>query len=360
MPGMADAAGVLRRESPGSSGPRGSAGFRAGGRTLKTSELKKELAAGRIRPAYLLAGSEPLLRDEGLASIREAVLAGAAEAFNFDRLSGERFSPGVLADCLATLPVMAERRLVVMSQLDPKGGSAVREELAQALVEAVESLKNQETTVLVVSAPKVDKRLRWVKAFKDPAVRVDCDPPPAGREVTAFIEAEARRQGVTLASGAAQQLGERIGPQLLVLRGEIAKAALLAGSGNPVSREHIMASTGDVAERSVWDLTDAIGAGQAGSAVTLLGRMLATGAAPERILGLLAAHFRRLARVRGGVAVAGGHDVQHQLESQAKRYSARAVRTCLERIHATDAALKGVGSLSREMAIESLVIDLSG
>lgn len=336
-----------------------SPGSRAGGGTLKTSELKKELAQGQIRPAYLLAGSEPLFRDESLAAIREAVLAGASEDFNLDRLTGDRLSAGILSDSLQTLPVMAERRLVVVSQLDPRGRATVREELAQALVQAVKTLQNQREAVLVVVAPKVDKRSRWVKAFKDPAARVDCDPPTKPREILAFIEADAKRQGVHLAGGAAQHLAERIGPQLLVLQGELAKAALLVGEGNPVTREHIVISTCDVAERSIWDLTDAIGEGHAGSAVTQLGQLLASGSAPEAVLGALAAHFRRLARLRGGADIAGSPSMRRRMEAQARRYSQKALRTCLERIHETDAALKGVGPLPRDMAMENLVIDLS-
>ncbi len=327
--------------------------------TLKISELKKELAQGRIRPAYLLAGLEPLFRDESLAAIREAVLVGASEDFNLDRLTGDRLSPGILSDSLQTLPVMAERRLVVVSQLDSRGRATVREELAEALVQAVKTLANQQEAVLVVVAPKVDKRSRWVKAFKDPAALVDCEPPTQPREIAAFIEADAKRQGVPLATGAAQHLAERIGPQLLVLQGELAKAALLAGEGTPVTREHIIISTCDVADRSIWDLTDAIGQGHAGSAVTQLGQLLASGSAPEAVLGALAAHFRRLARVRGGADLAGSGFRQRRMEGQAKRYSQKALRTCLERIHETDAALKGVGSLPRDMAMENLVIDLS-
>ena len=45
-----------------------------------------ELAAGSLRPAYLIAGEEPLQRDEALAALREHVLAGAPVDFNLDRL----------------------------------------------------------------------------------------------------------------------------------------------------------------------------------------------------------------------------------------------------------------------------------
>lgn len=339
----------------------GGSSRRGGGSTLKVEELEKELAKGKIRPAYLLAGGEPLFRDRGMAALLEAVLGGTADDFNLERLGAEQLSPSAIEDSVRTLPVMADRRLVVVSDFDRAGrGEEAREKISAALIAAVKDLAAQEETVLVVTATKANSRFRWVKAFKDPAARVECDPPKAGKAVIAFIEAEARSQGLALEKGVARHLSDRIGPQLLVLQTELAKVGLLAGIDQPITRDHVMAATCDVADRRVWDLTDAICAGQTGNAVSLLGRMLAAGSAPEAVLGMLASHFRKLARVRGGGDVGGQGFMADKLNSQARRHSQRSLRVCLERIHATDAALKGVGSLSREMAIETLVIDLSG
>ena len=128
--------------------------------------------------------------------------------------------------------------------------------------------------MLVVVAAKVDRRARWTKVFRDPAAEVRCDPPRGGREVVAFVREEAKRQGVAIERGAAELLAERVGPQLLLLRREIEKAALLAGPGEPVSRDHVAAGTCDVAEEPIWDLTDAIGEGRAADALIALGKIL--------------------------------------------------------------------------------------
>ena len=354
----------LRRFGPGfCRAERASLGKCApGGRrkVLKVEELEKEVAQGKFRSAYLLAGGEPLLRDRSLSALRNAVLGGATDDFNLERVAAEQLVPSVIEDSIRTLPVMADHRLVILHDFDRAGrGAGAREKLSAALVDAVKALSSQTETVLVVTATKANSRFRWVKAFKAPAVRVECDAPKAGAGVVAFIEAEAARQELVLEKGVARHLADRIGPQLLVLQGELAKVGLLAGIGEPITRDHVTASTCDVADRPVWDLTDAICAGQTGKAIDQLARMLGSGSAPEAILGMLASHFRKLARVRGGGSVAAGGFMADKLNKQARRHSQRGLRTCLERIHETDAALKGVGSLSREMAIESLVIDLS-
>jgi DNA polymerase-3 subunit delta len=325
---------------------------------VSPDELQRELAAGRFRPAYLLAGDELLLRDDALAALRGAVLDGAADDFNFDRLSGESTSPGRLQEAVEALPIMSPRRLVVLSEPENARGAAAKE-MGATLARAVKELAGQEQTVLVVCAAKADKRSAWVKAFKEPAARVECEAPKGVKGVASFVRKEAAAQEVELEPGVAELLAERVGPQLLLLRQEIAKAALLAGPGRSVSRDHVEMSTSHVAEEPIWDLTDAIGDGRSADAVTLLGRILGAGAPPPVVLGALAAHFRKLARLRGGGSVPGPPFVTRKLEKQARRYSSARLLSCLKAIHQADTALKGAGSLPPEMALERLVLGLA-
>jgi DNA polymerase-3 subunit delta len=323
-------------------------------------ELRRELDAGTLRPAYLLSGEEALVRDDALERIRESVLADGPADFNFDRLEGDATSPGALLDALRTLPVMAQRRLVVLRE--PQGQGRARkanEVLLEAIAEGVSSLGEESSTVLVVVASKVDRRARWVKAFGAPAAEVRCDPPKGQREVVAFVRNEAKRQGVAFERGAAELLAERTGPQLLMLRQEISKLALLAGEGHEISRSHVASGTCDVAEEPIWDLTDAIGAGRTSDAMVVLTKLLRSGAAPPLVLGALVSHFRRLLRVSAGAAVPGPPFVVKKLETQARRYSQGRLASCLRAIHETDTALKGAGSLRPEMALERLVLGLS-
>jgi DNA polymerase-3 subunit delta len=206
----------------------------------------------------------------------------------------------------------------------------------------------------------VDRRGRWVKAFSDPAVSVECDAPKGRRPLVSFIRAEAGQQGVELDDGAVELLADRIGPQLLILRQEITKVGLLAGDGETVTARHVAEASSSIADQPVWDLTDAIGAGQPGQAIEILARLQASGAAAPMILAALAGHFRKLAHVRSGSPVAGPPFVVRKLESQARRYSPRALRGCLERIHGADTALKGLGTLPPDITLEDLVIELSG
>ncbi|MFK7894298.1 MAG: DNA polymerase III subunit delta [Myxococcota bacterium] len=326
---------------------------------MNVPELLKELAGGQVRPAYLLAGGEPLLRDDALAGIEERVLETGPRDFNLASLEVSKSSPGRLEEELDSLPVMAERRLVVLRETEGRGAKLDAKWTA-GLEGWLGRADAASPSVLVVIVSKADKRSKWVKAFKDPAATIDCDPPKGARDLASFLKQEAQRQGVELTADAAGLLGERVGPQLLLLRQEIEKARLLAGEGVPIERKHVEMSVSAVAEEPIWDLTDAIGQGRTAEAVDLLSRLLAQGAAAPAVLGALASHFRRLVRVGHGERVAGPPFVVRKLEQQARRYPARRLVACLRAIHRADVELKGASVMRPERALEQLVLSLAG
>ena len=115
----------------------------------------------------------------------------------------------------------------------------------------------------------------------------------------------------------------------------------------------------DVAEDPIWDLTDALGEGRSGQALAVLGNLLRSGTPEPVVLGSLAAHFRKLLRVRSGGTVAAAPFVVQKLEAQGRRYTTVRLVQHLSAIHATDEALKGRGGLPPALALERLVLSLS-
>lgn len=325
---------------------------------MNVGQLTTELGKGRIRPAYLIAGEEPLLRDAALEAIETAALAGAPRDFNFDRLDVDSATPSRLEEALGTLPLMASRRLVVLREGEGRG-AGIDESWGRAIEQAILELSAATTAVLVVVARKVDRRSRWVKAFREPAAEVACESPTAQRELVEFLEREAARQGVQIAKDAAELLCERVGPHLLLLRQELEKLQLDVGTGGRIERAAVGVSVSSVAEESIWELTDAIGEGRTAESLAKLAQMLNQGEASQAVLGALASHFRRLLRVEQGDPIKGPPFVVRKLEQQARRFPSARLLGCLRAIHRADVELKGAGVMRPERALEQLVIQLA-
>lgn len=323
---------------------------------MRVEELERELRGGRLRPAYLLLGEEPLLQEQAFGAIGRAVLGEGPVDFNFDRLEGATATPTALLGALRTVPVGAARRLVWLRE--PSGRRPAARELLAALPAAVREAEAA-SSVLVIRSPEAPARAAWVKPFQELGTVVDCHAPRGSRALVRFVVGEAKRQKIELQEGAAEALVERIGPQLLALRQELAKTALLAGEDARVSRAHVAQSVGDVAEEPIWDLTDAIGEGRMGDALSRLAKLRTSGVPTPVVLGSLAAHFRRLLRLRSGGSVGGPSFVARKLESQARRYPPTRLLACLDAVHQTDEILKGRGNLDADLALERLVLGLA-
>ena len=334
---------------------------------MTVDDLERELAEGRLRPAYLLAGEEIRLFDTALRLLRGAVLAGAPEAFDQSRLEGEKTSPAELRDALRTLPAAAPRRLVWLRLAGPMRGRTAA--LLEALPELLGELATGDTAILVVTTARADRRTAWAKAFGNPSARVDCAPPRERGALLAFLQREAAARSVRLEAAAARHLIDRVGPHLQQLCNELEKAVLLVAPKQRIGEAQVRAATADLAEKPVWDLTDALGEGRAGDALAVLVRLDEAGTPPPLVLGALASHFRKLLRLRSGASVSGAAFALRKLRKQAARYECAELRACLAAIGDADLAIKGAtrtggvvvggGGQRPSLALEQLALRLA-
>ena len=104
--------------------------------------LTLDVTAGKLAPVYILASAEPLLVDRALAAIREAAVPAALRAFNEDSVDGRGASASRILAAARTLPMMAERRLILVRDLadgateaakpEPRASSAIRPQISAA------------------------------------------------------------------------------------------------------------------------------------------------------------------------------------------------------------------------------------
>ena len=162
-----------------------------------------------------------------------------------------------------------------------------------------------------------------------------------------------------MAGGAAEALADRVGPQLLLLRQEIAKAALFAGPGKPVgvgARERDRERRGGGADL-VPHRRDRRGSHprRARPPRPDAGRRRARRWSSSVLSRATSASWRAFARA---ALVQGSPFAQKKLESQARRYALPRLRACLHAIHDADERLKGRGALPAEITLERLVMTL--
>jgi DNA polymerase-3 subunit delta len=227
--------------------------------------LLRSLQKGPLAPVYYLHGPEDLLKDEAVRMILDRALDPALRDFNLDQRSAGQLDPESVAVLCTTLPMMAERRVVLLRDVEgwkrrPKTRAAFLEYLARPAAETV--------VILVQSAAEteVDKDLARG------AYSVSCDPLPEER-AHKWLLRRAGELGVRLEDTAARHLLQAVGNELGAVAVELQKLAALP-SDTPITAEVVGELVGVRHGETIYDWRDAVLDGRAGVAVGLLSPLL--------------------------------------------------------------------------------------
>jgi len=216
-------------------------------------------------PAYYLFGSEDVLKSGAISHLLEKVLDPGLRDFNLDQVQASRVEPDALADLCSTLPMMADRRVVVIH------GVEAWKRKTRAKKAAVAYLSNPAPeTVLIMVQGSGEKNAD--KDLSGAAYAVDC------RELTPdktirWLKKEGDRQGVTFAPDAIDHLIAVVGGDLGALRSEVSKLAGLAPDGE-ATVEQIGSMVGIRHGETVHDWRDAVLGGRPEKAVAMIETIL--------------------------------------------------------------------------------------
>lgn len=222
---------------------------------------------GKSSPAgaYYLHGAEDVLKDEAVRAVLDRVLDPGLRDFNLDQRSAAQLDPESLSTLCTTLPMMAERRVVVVRDVE----ALKRKPKARAALLAYLSRPAAETVLLLVQGPGEDAEDKELARL---TCAVACDPLPPERALK-WLQHRARSLGVSLAPEAAEHLLRSVGAELGVLLAELQKLAALP-PGQPLSARQVGEIVGVRHGETVFDWRDALFDGDTGRAVRLLRPLL--------------------------------------------------------------------------------------
>ena len=248
--------------------------------------LKKGLA-----PAYLVVGDEPLQRMEAADLIRAAAREhGFADRRPFAVDDGFDWDQLRLASNNQAL--FSERQLLDVHLLSSKsdGGGFFRE-FAAAPPDGV---------MLLVRATKVDGRAAWVKKIADTGVVVQVYPKKPA-EMKSWLKERMFKAGLRVEDQVVDVIIEHTEGNMLAAAQELTKLSLLYPD-QVIRQEDALASVGDGARFSPYDLADAAVAGDVERAVAVLHGLRGENQPVALVLWGLAAQIRKIATLEKRVA----------------------------------------------------------
>ncbi|HJR73253.1 MAG TPA: DNA polymerase III subunit delta [Luteimonas sp.] len=268
---------------------------------LTPERLAAQLGAEPLRPAYLIAGPEPLRVLEAADALRQQARAqGYAEREVFEAEGNQREPDwDALYASLSAPGLFSARRLIELRLPTGKPGKQGAELISDFCADPAPDVS------LAVIAGEWSKSHagKWSEAIgRIGHVVVAWAVKP--HEMPDWIERRLRARGLRADREAVQSLSDRVEGNLLAAAQEIDKLALLS-DGQPLDAARMEALVADAARYDVFRLVDAAMNGQPAHVSRMLAGLRAEGEAVPGLLGMVVMELQRaaaLARVqeRGG------------------------------------------------------------
>ncbi len=350
--------------------------------------------------AYLLKGDDDFHKDQEVDKLVRSLVSDDFADFDLERLEGDSVTSDKVVSGLSIAPMGSDRRVVLI-----RHAQKMPQEEQERLAARLEAIPQSGCLILV-----------------NPAVERTDGRPRKGSEVIGDLSRAVRKVGRVLdfsggtrkqKEGVAQQLAlslineagkkiepkaipmliARVGPDLSVMKSEVAKLVAYAGNAEQITAADVEAVTSETPEEKIFKLVDAIAAKNQAAAMKLLTELFETGDRPDaeapRTLSNIARQFRLIWQMKmlqaAGVRSLRKADVpeeiarqlpsqpnlldvigrqswqQEKIARQAARFTREELGRCLLAVARADRMLKGIeGGIDDPIAVmELLVIDLA-
>ena len=323
---------------------------------------------------YILHGDDEYAIAQFLSELEGKLGDAATAAMNTSRLDGKTYNPESLLSLASTMPFLAKRRLVILTNPLAKLTS---QPARQKFLEQLEKLPPTTAMILVETRLLTDERdrrkgeLHWLERWAEASagrafVRVFAV--PKGPELGRRIQEQARKAGGQITPAAAELLASLAGGEPRLADQEIHKLLAYVNYQRAIDVEDVEAITADMGQGDIFAMVDALGGQDGRRAMGMLQRLLEQQDAIS-IFGMVVRQFRLLLLARETLDRGGQKgDVIRDLKvapfvadkiiSQARRFSLGDLEVVYHRLLEMDEAMK-TSQLSGDLALETLVAALT-
>ena len=325
-----------------------------------TVAVRRFLQKGGKGGVFFVHGDDEFRKDEAVRALIEAHLDPATRDFNLDILRGGEVDGERLASVLATPPLMAEWRVVIVRDVEALASSPRVRELLVGLADAPPAGL---AAVLVASIPKGSSARFW-KDLQTKARSLELAP-LALDDVPGWVLERARDvMGVELEEDAALALAAAVGADLGVLARELDKLSAFVSEGAPITRQAVEAAGIRLPAQDRYQWLDMVGSRRFGEALARLPVLFGQGESGIGLAILLGTHLLRLGvLVDEGPAALERVLPPHQrwlakrLVGQARGWTTSGVSDAIEGLLRADRLMKASG-VSNEALLEEWLLGL--
>lgn len=330
-------------------------------------KLKGDLSAGTLGRLYIFHGEEAYLRDFYLGQMKKKLLSAGMEAFNLHTFQAKECDPKALGQVIDCLPMMSQRTMVVVYDYDLfKAPADHREALAALFADLPEYVCL--VFVYDLIEYKADARTKLAAAIKAHGAVVKFSRQEQG-DLVDWIARRFRAMDHDIGTEDAKYLIFLCGDLMHTLISEIGKIGAYA-SHRRVTRQDIDAVATPQLDAVVFQMTDAISAGDFDKAASVLGDLYHMQEPPIKLLAALGKQLRQLYTARLALehrkgsrylmelwGLRSAYPAERMMQS-ARRFSLGWCRRAVIRCGEVDLAMKSTGADGEEL-LTGLLMELA-
>lgn len=220
-------------------------------KTVTFEAIMRDLKARNYAPVYYLMGDEPYYIDKIADYIAENLLQPEERDFNMSLMYGNDVTGAQVADAARQYPMMAEKLLVIVKEVQNMRQS-------EALEKYLEKPSPQTVLVMTHKNGTLDRRKNITKLLERVGVVFESKKLKE-RDLVPFIETQVKLGGASIDPKSAQNIADSIGSDLNRLTGELKKLLLaLPENDKRITPQLVEEQIGVSKDFNSFELRDAV------------------------------------------------------------------------------------------------------
>ncbi len=325
---------------------------------------------------YFLHGEDEYAIAQNLAELEKRQGDAATAEMNTTRQDGATYNLDQLFSVASTMPFLAKRRLVILTDSLSRIAPQTAQKKFQAQLEKIPASTAfiiVENRMLISEKERRKGEKHWLERWADgqgERVWVKYYPLPKGADLTVRIQEMAKKSGGQIAAEAAGLLSTLVDSDPRLAYQEVQKLLAYVNYSRTVEADDVQMLTADVGQGDVFVLVDALGNRDGRKAQGMLQRLLDY-QDYFGIFGMVVRQFRYLILAREILDEGGGKEeivrglklfsnawLADRLIAQARRFMPHDLRRIYHRLLEVDEAVKS-SQMTGDLALETLVASLT-
>jgi DNA polymerase-3 subunit delta len=339
---------------------------------VSIERIRQDLKTGEFAGLYVLYGDEGYLKTFYCNQLTGKIVGSGLESFNLQIFDPDHFNLSQIAAAVNNMPLMSERKCVVLRDLLP---DALRAAEWKELEGVLKSAPAECVIIFHLNSAVPDKKAARWKSFlsyaqKNGVVAEIGRQPP--RELARWLLKRIGHNGCSIAEEDLRHLVELCGEDMQQLTVESDKICALAFSHEGrITRQDIDALVARPVDSTIYDLARAVTAGHLREALGILDELFYSRVEPVVILSALSGAICDLYRAKTALeSGARQQEIEHDFPYRGREFRVRnALRDCakvtgsalytqLQLLMQADERIKSSRVDSR-IALEQLIIEMT-